>query len=122
MQGRDQSIIEHIYNYCAEISEELDQIGNDRDRFLESSVYKNSMALCVLQIGELVTILSDDYKASKNSIEWKSIKGMRNVVAHKYGKFDFDVLWETVTEDIPKLKSFCESELESGMKQDKPTE
>ena len=39
MQGRDQSIIEHIYNYCKEISEELDQIGNDRTKFLESSVY-----------------------------------------------------------------------------------
>ena len=54
MQGRDQSIIEHIYNYCKEISEELDQIGNDRTKFLESSVYKNSLALCVLQIGEIV--------------------------------------------------------------------
>ena len=122
MQGRDQSIIEHIYNYCKEISEELDQIGNDRTNFLESSVYKNSLALCVLQIGELVTLLSDDYKASKNSVEWKSIKGMRNVVAHKYGKFDFDVLWETVTEDIPKLKAFCESEMGSELNQDPPTE
>ena len=122
MQGRDQSIIEHIYNYCTEISEELDQIDNDRARFLESSVYKNSLALCVLQIGELVTLLSDDYKASKSSVEWKSIKGMRNVVAHKYGKFDFDVLWETVTEDIPKLKVFCESELGSDINHDLPTE
>ena len=65
----------------------------------------------------MVTLLSDDYKASKNSVEWKSIKGMRNVVAHKYGKFDFDVLCETVTEDIPKLKAFCESELGSESNQ-----
>ena len=31
----------------------------------------------------------------------------KNVVAHKYGAFDFDILWETVTSDIPALKEFC---------------
>ena len=114
MQGRDQSVIEHIFDYCKEIKEELEQIGQDKDKFISSTVYKNSLALCVLQIGELVTLLSDDYKESKNSVEWKSIKGMRNVVAHKYGTFDFDVLWETVTEDIPNLMAFCESELKNN--------
>lgn len=113
MQGRDQSVIEHIFDYCKEINEELEQIGRDKDKFISSTVYKNSLALCVLQIGELVTLLSDDYKASKISVEW-SIKGMRNIVAHKYGTFDFDVLWETVTEDIPKLRAFCESELKNN--------
>ena len=115
MQGRDQSVIEHIYEYCKEIKEELEQIGQDKDKFIASKVYKNSLALCVLQIGELVTLLSDDYKESKNGVEWKSIKGMRNVVAHKYGSFDFDVLWETVMEDIPKLMVFCESELKNNI-------
>ena len=114
MQGRDQSVIEHIYGYCKEIEDELAQINCDRVKFDENSVYKNSFALCVLQIGELVALLSEDYKESKSSIEWKSIKGMRNVVAHKYGSFDFDVLWETITEDIPNLKVFCERELNTG--------
>ena len=27
---------------------------------------------------------------------------------HRYGAFDFDILWETVTDDIPVLKEFCE--------------
>ncbi len=113
MQNRDRSVIKHIYRYCREISAELDQIANDKDRFMANSVYKNSLALCVLQIGELVAILSDEYKKEKTSVEWKSIKAMRNVVAHKYGQFDFEVLWETVTEDIPKLTIFCEEELQS---------
>ena len=29
MQGRDQSVIEHIFDYCKEIKEELEQIGQD---------------------------------------------------------------------------------------------
>ena len=109
MPNRDNSVIEHIKGYCEEIEKELKEIDNDKERFLNSSVYKNSLALCVLQIGELVGLLSEEYKLSNQEMDWRNIKGMRNVVAHKYGSFDFDVLWETVTEDIPKLYEFCKS-------------
>ena len=34
MQNRDRSVIKHIYRYCREISAELDQIANDKDRFM----------------------------------------------------------------------------------------
>ena len=109
MPNRDNSVIEHIKGYCEEIEKELKEIDTDKEKFLNSSVYKNSLALCVLQIGELVGLLSEEYKLSNQEMDWKNIKGMRNVVAHKYGSFDFDVLWETVTEDIPKLYEFCKS-------------
>ena len=40
-------------------------------------------------------------------INWSYIRGMRNVIAHHYGKVDFDVIWSTVKQDIPILKDFC---------------
>lgn len=36
---------------------------------------------------------------------------MRNIAAYKYGSFDFDILWEVVSEDIPELSAFCENHL-----------
>ena len=33
---------------------------------------------------------------------------MRNIAAHNYGELDVEVLWETVTSDIPELKAYCE--------------
>ncbi len=108
---KDLSIIKHIEKYCAEIKQELSEISCDKEVFWKSSVYRNSLALCVLQIGELVGLLSDDFKKSHPDIDWRNIKAMRNIVAHKYGSFDFDVLWETVTENIPELQDFCEKEL-----------
>lgn len=56
MPNRDNSVIEHIKGYCEEIEKELKEIDNDKEKFLNSSVYKNSLALCVLQIGELVSL------------------------------------------------------------------
>ncbi|MDR1925183.1 MAG: DUF86 domain-containing protein, partial [Planctomycetaceae bacterium] len=59
------------------------------------------------QIGELVTHLTDDFKAKNNSIPWQEIKAMRNVAAHHYAEFSLIVLWETITDDVPKLRNQC---------------
>ncbi len=77
--------------------------------FTQDSVYKNATALCVLQIGELTTHLTDDFKNTYTGIPWTQIKALRNVVAHNYGKIDDESLWETITSDIPKLKDYYSS-------------
>lgn len=50
MQSKDISIIKHIEKYCIEINNELSEISFSKEEFLKSSVYRNSLALCVLQI------------------------------------------------------------------------
>ena len=39
---------------------------------------------------------------------WRAIKNMRNMFAHDYNSMDIELIWETVVEDIPELKAFCE--------------
>jgi uncharacterized protein with HEPN domain len=63
--------------------------------------------MCILQIGELVGKLSDEFKAKYNAVPWKDIKAMRNIAAHNYGEMDLEILWETATIDVPKLKEYC---------------
>ena len=109
--SRDSSALQHMLNYCLEIERTLGEISSERNRFNASSTHRNALALCVLQIGELVGVLSDDFKAEYTEMPWKDMKQMRNIVAHKYGTFDFDILWEVVSEDIPELKKFCEKHL-----------
>jgi len=36
-------------------------------------------------------------------IPWPQIIGMRNRLAHGYDVIDFDLLWDTVTNDLPPL-------------------
>jgi uncharacterized protein with HEPN domain len=75
-------------------------------------LYKNSLAMDVLQIGELVKNLTVDFKQTHKDMPWGDIAGMRDIAAHGYGDFDFDVLWETVNEDIELLKSYCQKCIE----------
>ncbi len=60
-------------------------------------------------IGEAVKTLSSDLKTAQAHIPWRDIIGMRNKLVHEYFQTDSEVLWNTVTEDIPRLKSWIET-------------
>lgn len=71
-----------------------------------------------MQIGELSNHFSTDFKDKHNNIPWPQIRGMRNIVAHEYGRVEVDVLWTTVTESVSQLREFCESIFEENQTHD----
>ncbi|HMM16103.1 MAG TPA: DUF86 domain-containing protein [Petrimonas sp.] len=105
--NRDMNVLRHIISYCDDIANTIQRFGLDYETFKADTVYKNAIALCILQIGELTVKLSQEFKESCVAIPWVQIKALRNVVAHQYGKIDEESLWETVTQDIPGLRKYC---------------
>ncbi|MCI2049509.1 MAG: DUF86 domain-containing protein [Lachnospiraceae bacterium] len=74
--------------------------------------YQQSISFSVLQIGELVNGLSEEFKSlTANKMPWNQIRGMRNVVAHGYGSINLERVWVTVQTDIPALRNFCISQI-----------
>ena len=55
-------------------------------------------------IGEAVINISDDLKQRYPDVSWKEIKGMRNIVTHKYFGVELSEVWRTIIHDIPLLK------------------
>jgi len=80
--------------------------------------YKNSVSMCVFQICELSTKLTEDFKEKYNGVPWHEIKAMRNVVAHKYSRMRIETLWEVITAHIQALCEYCEKILrENGVEE-----
>ena len=69
--------------------------------------------MCVVQIGELVAQLSDEVKAQNSMIPWRIIKDTRNFYVHSYGTIDIPSVWDTLSHDIPTLKTACEDILKN---------
>lgn len=112
MNERDVEILRNIIKYTEQINDANRHFNSEKEEFEENSVYRNAAAMCVLQIGELVKHLSEEYKLkTADEIPWHQIQGLRNVVAHEYGKIDTESLWETITEDIPRLCEFCTEQI-----------
>ena len=54
--------------------------------------------LCALErvlelIGEAARRITPATRETHPAIPWKDIIGMRNIIAHEYGKVDFDEIW-----------------------------
>ena len=111
---RDHNCIEHILMYCEQVRESLAEIEHDLDSFLASHTYQNAIAMCILQIGELVKQLSDDFVQSHNTIPWRLIAKTRDNYAHHYGAVDFEMVWATAVDDLPIVERFCRTYLEES--------
>lgn len=105
--NKDISAIQHILDYCDRIESTKEFFKADIKAFEENHVFRDAVALCVLQIGELTSILSDEFKTKYQDIPWRQIKALRNIVAHKYGTIDSELLWDIMIKDVPKLKEDC---------------
>ena len=64
--------------------------------------------MCIFQIGELTSKLTDDFREQYNGIPWKKIRGMRNIFAHDYESINDEEAWATIETSIPELKRYCQ--------------
>ncbi len=105
---RDRLILQKIVLYCQRIADNLDRYHHDFSAFEQDYLFQDACCMCVVQISELVSQLSDEVKAQNKAIPWRIIKDTRNFYVHAYGSIDIPSVWDTLANDIPALKNACE--------------
>lgn len=55
-------------------------------------------------IGEAAKSINQEFSSKFPEIPWKEMISMRNKVSHEYFGVDSEILWETITKDLPLLK------------------
>ncbi len=108
----DIAVLKKILKHCVSVERSIKRFGDDIDVFAEDEDYQNSVCMNMLQIGELVGNLSDEFKEKhQDVIPWRQIRGLRHIVAHDYSAIDFYTIFEIAHEDLNVLKSFCEQQI-----------
>ena len=87
----------------------MERYHHDFSAFEQDYLFQDACCMCVVQIGELVSQLSDETKAQNKAIPWRIIKDTRNFYVHAYGAIDIPSVWDTLINDIPALKIACEA-------------
>ena len=105
-------VLKKMIEYCSDIEENFNKFENPSEKYLADKFFRYACDMCILQIGEFTTRLSEDFKEENSEIEWRKIKGLRNIHVHEYEKVNFDYMLETLTKDIPELKEKLQEILE----------
>ena len=101
MQLDDDARLLHI----REASEQaLDFVsGYSRPDFDTNRMLVFALVKCVEIVGEAANSMSEAGRARCPGIDWPAIIGMRHRLVHAYHDINLDVLWSTVTEDLPDV-------------------
>lgn len=97
----DNTRVKHILEAANEaISFTKGKVRQDLDNDRKLSL---SLIRLLEVIGEAANGLSDSFRENHPVIPWNSIINMRNRLIHGYFDINLDVVWQTVTEDLPEL-------------------
>lgn len=69
---------------------------------------KSALMAQLMIIGEAANKISDELKTTHTEIEWDKMIGMRNVLIHEYFGVVWEIVWDTIKIDLPKLKILIE--------------
>ena len=81
----------------------------DHDRLLVLALVKD-----VEIIGEAASRVSAGTRLEWANIPWQDIVAMRHRLIHGYFDIDLDIVWSTVTDDLPPLAAQLERALSSA--------
>jgi uncharacterized protein with HEPN domain len=87
--------------------------GMDRATFAGDSRTVDAVVRNLIVIGEAAGHVPDDVVAANPQIPWTRMRGLRNLAVHEYFGLDPDILWDTVTGNLPALVPELRKLLES---------
>lgn len=93
--------LRHMLEYAREavaLTSGRSRADLDNDRAIGLAV-----ARCLEIVGEAAARLSGEVHKQYPAIPWAQIVAMRNRLIHGYDLVDYDIVWSTVSEDLPPL-------------------
>jgi uncharacterized protein with HEPN domain len=107
--GADRIRLEHI----------LDQIGRierytaaGRTEFEANEMMQDAVVRCLSVIGEAAGALGEETVSLLPTLPPHVPRGMRNRLVHEYWRVDRNIVWATVTSDLPSLRTDIERALD----------
>lgn len=97
--------LEHILEAAERATEYVSGIP-DANAFESNGIAQDAVVRCIEIVGEAASkILKADpaFVSRHPEVPWQQMSAMRNRVIHNYFDIDYEVVWRTAREDLPKL-------------------
>lgn len=101
MPGDDLVFVGHMAETAERAVAKLS--GKSRSDFDDDENLRLALAHLLQIVGEAASRVSPQFRANQTAVPWRSIIGMRHKVVHDYLGLDYDIVWDTVADELPPL-------------------
>lgn len=113
MSRRDDRV--SLADMLTHAQEAVELLGDmSREELGRNRVLQLALTRLVEIVGEAANRVSDVTQQQTPKVPWRPIIGMRNRLIHGYDVIDLDLLWDTITNDLPPLVQALEGILEDA--------
>ena len=80
----------------------------------ENELLIDSIMFRIVQMAENGAKMSEAFRAENPDIPWAAIRGMRNRIVHNYGVVSMTIVYDTVSNHMPKMYAMLKEILDEG--------
>lgn len=114
MRRRDDLFLTDIVEAARTIAAFLSRLEHSsRDEFVKDDLVRSAVLQKLSVIGEAAARVSEETRAEYPEVPWRQARGMRNLLVHAYFSVDWNIVWTTATESVPRLKTQVEKVLQA---------
>jgi uncharacterized protein with HEPN domain len=114
--------VKRLHEFIEHISEAIVRIQLYTNRmswetFLASTITQDAVIRNIEVIGEAarnITRHYPDFALGRQQLKLGAATKMRNAVAHGYFSIDFEIVWSTISSDLPPLLEECRKILDQS--------
>jgi len=103
-ESRLDDYLEHMRQAAADACSFVE--GSVKEAFVEDKRTQQAVIMSLVILGEAATKVMDNYAEFVQvhpEVPWRSMRGMRNRIAHGYFDINLEVVWDTVQTALPEL-------------------
>lgn len=97
-----------VLEHCRRIEKFTQRFHGSKELLYSDMAYQQAVTMSILQIGECVYDMDDDFKQKYSEQPWDDIIKARHKMTHHYDEVNVEFVWEMIEHDIPLLKEYCE--------------
>lgn len=98
----DRTYLEFILRCIGRIEQ---YVADGRSSFYDSTMIQDAVLRNLQTLTEASQSISSAVRERHPEVNWRGMRGFRNILVHGYLGINMDRVWETVVRDLPALKA-----------------
>src|SRR5690349_353473 len=103
-------LVEDIIEYASDLLDAT--AGMEYDDFLANRIVQLAVSRCLEVMGEAARHVPPEVQVRYPDVQWRLMNDMRNVLIHAYTTIDTKIVWNVVTNEVPKTRERLQKLLE----------